>query len=54
MKVYLGIYQYNSGCGNSWDTVERVFDDEVKALEWINEFQDTDYACRIYQGIEVE
>ena len=54
MKVYLGIYQYHSGCGSSWDTVERVFDDEVKALAWVYEFQDTEYECRIYREVEVE
>ena len=54
MKVYLGIYQYHSGCGSSWDTVERVFDDEAKALVWTDEFQETEQESRAYREVEVE
>ena len=53
MKVYLGIHQSYNGC-DTWDTVERVFDDEAKALVWTDEFQDTEYECRIYREVEVE
>lgn len=41
MKVYLGYECYNDHC-NIWRTVARVFDDEVKALVWKEEFASED------------
>ena len=53
MIVYLGIYHSYNGC-DSWETVQRVFDDEVKALVWVDEFQETEWESRKYQKVEVE
>ena len=53
MKVYFWIYHYYNGC-DSWDTVERVFDDEVKAVVWVDDFQDTESEGRTYREVEVE
>lgn len=33
MKVWIGYYCYHNLC-DTWETVEKVFDDEVKALLW--------------------
>ena len=53
MKVYIGFSTYYNGC-DSWETIEKVFDDEVKALVWVDEFQDTESEGRIYREMEVE
>ena len=41
MKVYLGYEVYYNGC-DQFETVAKVFDCEVKALCWEEEFASTD------------
>jgi hypothetical protein len=41
MKVYLGYQVYYNGC-DQFETVAKVFDCEVKALFWEEEFTSTD------------
>lgn len=53
MKVYLGKECYYDYC-NVWETVEKVFDDEVKALVWKEEFKSTETEWRSYEEMEVE
>lgn len=62
MKVYVGKVCYDNGC-DVWKTVERVFDDEAKALIWMEEsFTDPDTGSeyedpdtwREYEEFEVE
>lgn len=53
MKVYLGIEGYYNGC-DDWKTVVKVFDDEVKALIWCDEFKATEREYREYREMEVE
>ena len=53
MTVYLGIQCYYNLC-DVFETVEKVFDDEVKALIWKEEFQSTDREWRQYRPIEME
>lgn len=36
MKVWIGYYCYHNLC-DTWETVEKVFDDEVKALVWVED-----------------
>jgi hypothetical protein len=63
MKVWIGYYCYYNLC-DTWETVERVFDDEVKALLWT---EDPEFALTVqkwndnealewrrYEGREVE
>jgi hypothetical protein len=56
MKVYLGKLCYcDNGC-DVWKTVEKVFDDEVKALLWQEESFTTDHDIkwREYEEMGVE
>jgi hypothetical protein len=53
MKVYLGYECYYDYC-NVWRKVVKVFDDEVKALVWIEEIQSTNEDWREYDEMEVE
>jgi hypothetical protein len=53
MKVYLGFECYYDYC-NVWRKVVKVFDDEVKALVWKEEFQSTKEDWREYDEMEVE
>ena len=54
MTVYLGKVCYDNGC-DIWKTVEKVFDDEVKALVWKEESFTTDpNEWREYEEMEVE
>lgn len=63
MKVWLGIYCSYNLC-DVWETVEKVFDDEVKALLWAEdpEFMKdrqiwtdgTEMEWRRYEAMEVE
>lgn len=53
-KVYLGYECYYNGC-DVWRTVVRVFDDEVKALVWKEEFVSEDpNEWREYKEMEIE
>lgn len=53
MTVFLGYVCYFDGC-NEYDTVEKVFDCEVKALSWKEEVEATDREWREYRSITVE
>lgn len=63
MKVWIGYYCYHNLC-DTWKTVEKVFDDEVKALLWaedaefaksVQKWNDTEaLEWREYQQMEVE
>jgi hypothetical protein len=53
MKVYLGYECYYNYC-DVFESVVKVFDDEVKALVWKEEFTATETDWRIYREIEVE
>jgi hypothetical protein len=53
MKVYYGYECYYDYC-DVWETVNKVFDDEAKALIWKEEFQSTETEWRYYRGVEVE
>ena len=59
MKVYLAKQCYYDGGANSWEPVVKVFDDEVKALVWKEDFKDVVYndithEWREYEEMEVE
>lgn len=53
MKVYLGYDCHYNGC-DTFESVVKVFDDEVKALIWKEEFVSTDYEWRTFKEMEVE
>lgn len=55
MKVWIGYYGHYDGC-ESRRVVEKIFDDEVKALLWVEEaeFNDPDFDWREYEVHEVE
>jgi hypothetical protein len=53
MKVYLGYQCYYNGC-DEWKTVVKVFDDEIKALLWQEEFTATETEWRIIDEMGVE
>lgn len=55
MKVWIGYHCHTDGC-EIWETVDKVFDDEVKALLWIEDtsFKTTAYDWRRYEEKEVE
>jgi hypothetical protein len=53
MKVYLGYECYYNYC-DVFESVVKVFDDEVKALIWKEEFTSTETEWRTYREIEVE
>lgn len=53
MKVYLGYECYYDYC-EVWQSVVKVFDDEVKALIWKEEGKDTETEWRSYEEMEVE
>lgn len=56
MKVWIGYYCTYDGGANTWETVEKIFDDEVKALLWSEdpEFKETSWEWRRYEAMEVE
>lgn len=56
MKVWIGYHCHFDGGANQWETVEKVFDDEVKALLWVEDpaFTSDDYDWRKYEEREVE
>lgn len=63
MKVWIGYYCTHNLC-DTWKTVEKVFDDEVKALLWaedpefartVQKWNDTEaLEWREYAAMEVE
>ena len=62
MKVWLGIYCYHNLC-DTWETVEKVFNDEVKALLWAEDqefeklaqrYNEEALEWRKYKEVEVE
>ena len=55
MKVWIGYHCHSDGL-DVWETVEKVFDDEVKALLWYEDpsFRETAYDWRRYEAKEVE
>lgn len=53
MKVYLCYECYYDFC-DTWESVVKVLDCEVKALVWKEEFEPTEREWRKYQEMEVE
>ena len=53
MKVYLGYDCHYNGC-DTFESVVKVFDDEVKALIWKEDFKATETEWRSYEAFEVE
>lgn len=53
MKVYIGYECYYDYC-NEWRTAVKVFDDEVKALVWKEDFKKTKFEWRSYEEFTVE
>ena len=53
MKVYLGIEVFYNGC-DQFETVTKVFDDEIKAIVWKDEFTSNVQEWREYREMEVE
>ena len=53
MKVYLGIEVFYNGC-DQFETVAKVFDDEIKAIVWKDEFKNTVQEWREYKEVNVE
>ena len=53
MKVYLGIEVFYNGC-DQFETVAKVFGDEVKAMVWKDEFKNTVQEWREYKEVNVE
>ncbi len=54
MKVYVGYLCYDNGC-DLFRHVEKVFDDEVKALVWREDFVSEDpNEWRSYEEMELE
>jgi hypothetical protein len=56
MKVWIGYHCQYDGGANTWETVEKIFDDEVKALLWVEDpsFVHDEYEWRKYEEKEVE
>ena len=53
MKVWIGYHHYFNGV-DEWSSVVKVFDDELKALIWTEEFISTETNSRNYKQFEVE
>ena len=53
MKVWIGYECYHNYC-DEFRSVSKVFDDEVKALIWEEEFVPTDTEWRSYTEFEVD
>jgi effector-binding domain-containing protein len=53
MKVYIG-YECYYDKGDIWKTVAKVFDDEVKALIWEEDFEETEDNWRTIVEMVVE
>jgi hypothetical protein len=53
MKVYIG-YECNYDYCDVWRSAVKVFDDEVKALIWKEDFKDTATEWRSFEEFEVE
>ena len=53
MKVWIGYYCYDTGA-DTIRTVEKVFDDETKAIEWVYDPEFLKNAEQNFQGYRVE
>jgi hypothetical protein len=53
MKVWIGYECHYDYC-DVWKGAVKVFDDEVKALIWKEDFVETDVEWRQYEEFEVE
>ncbi len=53
MKVWIGYQCYYNYC-DEFKTAVKVFDDEVKALVWKDEFDATDTDYRSYEEMDLE
>ena len=53
MKVWIGYHCYDTGA-DTFRNVEKVFDDEVKALLWTEDAEFNKTADRNFQGHQVE
>jgi hypothetical protein len=53
MKVWIG-YECYYVYSNQWRSAVKVFDDEVKALIWKEDFEATKFEWRSYEQFEVE
>lgn len=54
MKVYIAKQCYYNGC-DIWTDIVKIFDDELKALLWVEEnFTEDENEWREYEEIEVE
>jgi len=53
MKVWIGYQCYFNYC-DEFKSAMKVFDNEVKALIWKEEFEDTESEYRNYQEMDVE
>jgi hypothetical protein len=54
MKVYLGCECYADGADNIWKDAVKVFDDEVKAFVWMDDFKATDSEWREIVEMDME
>jgi len=53
MKVYIGYECYYDYC-DVWKSVQKVFDDEIRALIWKEEGKLTETEWRAYEEMELE
>ena len=53
MTVWIGYEVYYNYC-DEWHSVVKVFDDEIKALIWKEEFKSTETEWRTYQEFKIE
>jgi len=53
MKVWIG-YECDYDYANTYRIAVKVFDDEVKALIWKEDFKNTKFEWRSYEQFEVE
>lgn len=58
MKVYVCYQCFHDFC-NNWEIMEHIFADELKAMEWVSEFEEVKYQgsaveWRSYEEVEVE
>lgn len=53
MKVWIGYHFYFNSC-EYLETAVKVFDDEVKALIWKEDFEETEWDSRGYRAFELE
>lgn len=53
MKVWVG-YQCSYNYCDEFCSAVKIFDDEVKALIWQDDFKETDFEYRKYEEMKVE